>query len=647
MFSEQKGKQLISQLDLNSPFAIYGCGQFTKAFLQYLQSRNHPLPEVILDDTPKTNKLHSVPVQQTSSGTLADLSQVILSTDTFIHAMTQKLFELRYGQNIIFLRSSSPELNSPFDLQKTVNIGKNLPADIGNKAYIFLHLLKTGGTSLADLFIRNMDCHLVCSNRNPSLAFRLYQERQGSFQTNDRIFISGHDSWGAHMAFPNRTCCYITMLREPLSRAISHFNFQNQYWSADHFDEFANRFTNLYTREIGNGDFETAKRNIEQMFDSVLIYEQYQDSVNYIAKRYGIHGDIKYLNRSRKSADASVLSQESIRQFYRKNEADVELYRLAEKEFNKRIHQYSLPNLCHQKEDGGEVIKRHYDKISTFSSISSINDPKIRYDSAMEKRSSIVDMMSFLLAVNPSIDALFPEKKFSLFRLYLEAYESHPLPVPATDTQLRILYAGILKFFFYLLKYEALMPTAIFRQVNHRFRNFIAENRHRFLNTLKKDEEDLRFIYELAISIFSSYLDRDREKMQLYYSQLMEQLSDFFPKYTQDKWKQLDGQCIAIYGQGRCARSVLNKIKNLTKQKPVIAAVFGRGSMPPAHELQEKKIETILMLNDEDLQISYLDLFKKYGEQFVLMDLYEDIPFNMIPCQYMLSFPPPVSGIHS
>ena len=641
MFCEQKGAQLISQLDCNSPFALYGCGQFTEAFLQYLQRQNHPLPAVILDDSPKTYKLHSVPVMQTDFQTLENLSQIVLSTDTFIQPMTQKLFALQYGRNMIFLHSSAPEPSSLSDLQTAKNIGINSPGDTGKKAYIFLHLLKTGGTSLADLFIRNVNCHLVCSNRNPSSLFRSYQEQRKQLQINDRIFISGHDSWGAHLAFPDCTCCYMTMLREPLSRAISHFNFQKQYWSADHFEEFSNRFTNLYIREIGNGDFETARKNIEQMFDSVLIYEQYQDSVNYIAERYGLRGNINHLNRSRKNADASVLPQDAIKQFYQKNEADVELYHLAEKEFNKRIKRHSSPNLCRQKEDGSETIKRHYDKISTFSSISKISDPQTRYDSAMDKRDSIVDMMSFLRAFNPSLEALAPEKKFEFSRLYLEAYESHPLPVPQTDSQRKTLYVEILKFFFYLLKYEALMPKTIFKQANHRFQNFIMENHQPVMNSLKKENPALPFIYELATSVFSAYLSRNREKMKLYYNQLREQLSYFFPQYTQYKWEELAGQHIAIYGQGKCARSILSKTKYLGRKGPIVAETFGSDQMPATINLIKKEIKTILILNDEDLQISYLDLFKKYGDQFTLMDLYEDIPFNMIPCQYMLSFPLP------
>jgi hypothetical protein len=87
---------------------------------------------------------------------------------------------------------------------------------------IFLHLPKTAGTTLA---------HILARQYGDAALLRLYESTSGEelasiprSQLDGVRVVLGHFSFGAHRFIPYPTP-YITVLREPIARVISHYSF--------------------------------------------------------------------------------------------------------------------------------------------------------------------------------------------------------------------------------------------------------------------------------------------------------------------------------------------------------------------------------------------------------------------------------------
>src|SRR4030095_2657311 len=87
---------------------------------------------------------------------------------------------------------------------------------------IFLHLPKTAGSTLARIIERqykaNAILHLYPSSFGEELA-AIPQNRMELVR-----IVMGHLYFGAH-AFLSQPCTYLTMLRDPVDRVISHYNY--------------------------------------------------------------------------------------------------------------------------------------------------------------------------------------------------------------------------------------------------------------------------------------------------------------------------------------------------------------------------------------------------------------------------------------
>jgi Sulfotransferase family len=87
---------------------------------------------------------------------------------------------------------------------------------------IFLHLPKTGGTTLARIIDRQYDSSSILPLYESMFGNELSALPQNHL---DRLrIVMGHLYFGVH-AFAARPCMYITILREPIDRVISHYYF--------------------------------------------------------------------------------------------------------------------------------------------------------------------------------------------------------------------------------------------------------------------------------------------------------------------------------------------------------------------------------------------------------------------------------------
>eukprot|EP01112_Ceratiomyxa_fruticulosa_P008542 TRINITY_DN2216_c0_g2_i1.p1 TRINITY_DN2216_c0_g2~~TRINITY_DN2216_c0_g2_i1.p1 ORF type:complete len:355 (-),score=42.60 TRINITY_DN2216_c0_g2_i1:89-1153(-) len=93
-----------------------------------------------------------------------------------------------------------------------------LPANSSQypKPYLFLHIPKTAGTTLSSVFQKNDPKHFQ--------HFWLHPRMNEIPKVLNKNIVFGHFRYGLHTYF-NRTCTYITMLRDPVDRVVSHYYY--------------------------------------------------------------------------------------------------------------------------------------------------------------------------------------------------------------------------------------------------------------------------------------------------------------------------------------------------------------------------------------------------------------------------------------
>lgn len=101
---------------------------------------------------------------------------------------------------------------------------KNATTGAAGLTAIFLHIPRTGGTTLDQIISRNYRQHEIYATGNVGddgvVAFSQMSPAQKA-----RIkLIKGHMAYGLHESVPGPSA-YFTFLRDPIERAISHFHF--------------------------------------------------------------------------------------------------------------------------------------------------------------------------------------------------------------------------------------------------------------------------------------------------------------------------------------------------------------------------------------------------------------------------------------
>jgi hypothetical protein len=225
---------------------------------------------------------------------------------------------------------------------------------------IFLHIGKTGGTTLRKILHRNFRASEILLVRNPSRTpARLRREETldlfAAIPEADRArprLIEGHTIFGLHRFVP-RPSTYITLLRDPVALAASQYNWVRSdptHWlhqqaRAMTIDEYADSGISL---EIDNGQtraisgdtatpygacsrdtLELAKRNIEEHFAVVGLIERFDESLLLLRRAFG-WSKLHYVpaNFSLKRSGA-VVSRRSLDRIAERNWLDIELREFA------------------------------------------------------------------------------------------------------------------------------------------------------------------------------------------------------------------------------------------------------------------------------------------------------------------------------
>ena len=217
---------------------------------------------------------------------------------------------------------------------------------------IFLHIPKTGGTTLNSIFTRQ---YTVKEFHNHDLFDRKVIPFSELNEDQKRRInaISGHHFYGVHEFF-NKPYLYFTMLRHPVDRVLSLYYYlkENNYpgyeWMKEMtLEEFIeatpeahNNQTTLLCGYLTNPNVELAKERLKS-FDMVGITELFDESLFLLKKTFKWRDiDYRKVNITKFRLKKEEVPEETIRLIEKYNEMDMQVYLYA-----KELLLHKLDNL--------------------------------------------------------------------------------------------------------------------------------------------------------------------------------------------------------------------------------------------------------------------------------------------------------------
>lgn len=217
------------------------------------------------------------------------------------------------------------------------------------KPFLFLHVPKTAGSTLSAVFKRN---------EKPSKFLHTWAQPKyndmARVAQKDTVF--GHFRYGLHFYF-SRPCTYMTVLREPIDRVVSHYYYHRQH-KKDPGHAFAMNHTFeewIRLSPAGNNDQTRSVSGIRSEFN---ITEKTLDMATQHLRRMAIVGltenyhetlmllkyiagftIVKYrpVNKGVKRPKVDDVPEATIELIKKHNWADIELYKLGKEIFEKQL----------------------------------------------------------------------------------------------------------------------------------------------------------------------------------------------------------------------------------------------------------------------------------------------------------------------
>ena len=215
------------------------------------------------------------------------------------------------------------------------------------KPFIFLHIPKTGGTTLTSV---------VRANTPPEELVHLWDRPRTSQlpAIRKKSVVFGHLFFGLHRHFSS-ACTYVTVLRQPVDRVISHYFYHRRTpWDPFHsiardhsLEEWSRSFIDAQNlqvqivsgkRGVATRDtLELAKKNLAG-FGVVGILERFDETLQLMKQRLGFH-ELRYVILKAapcrpEEYDVSASCHEAIVEH---NLLDLELYAEAQHLFQRQL----------------------------------------------------------------------------------------------------------------------------------------------------------------------------------------------------------------------------------------------------------------------------------------------------------------------
>lgn len=244
----------------------------------------------------------------------------------------------------------------------------------------FIHIERAGGTTLHHIFRNNYASFVtlypwhywaneeknVFTAREAKHLFKWVPRPPAFGGHTSRSYLGYEDELGVPVE-------YITFIRNPISRYLSHFYYQNHVMNRNWtMEEFLNepRFSNYMTKRIaGCFDVEKAKDELANRFAFVGITERFDESLLLMKKELGLAAFKPYY--AIKNAVPSTVKNDEINRYndriIENNNLDIELYRFVEEElFPSYISHYG-DSLVNDLENLSQVNKSY--KFSLYMKI--------------------------------------------------------------------------------------------------------------------------------------------------------------------------------------------------------------------------------------------------------------------------------------
>ena len=231
---------------------------------------------------------------------------------------------------------------------------------------IFVHIPKAAGTTMHSLLQRVYRASTIRDLDTADLRRSIMEFNKLPAAEKDKIdLLKGHLPFGMHEGF-TRKCTYITMLRNPVDRIISHYRYAsentshylNHYITEKKMDLMAYvgsgisaEMDNAMVRILSNNIYdlpyggctsemlESAKNNLVEYFSVIGLAEKFDESVLLMRQKLNWPSYPIYYNKkvSRSKMPSLVLEDKVIDYIRATNSLDCELYEFGKKIFDAEV----------------------------------------------------------------------------------------------------------------------------------------------------------------------------------------------------------------------------------------------------------------------------------------------------------------------
>jgi hypothetical protein len=221
---------------------------------------------------------------------------------------------------------------------------------------IFLHIPKTAGATLQGVLHREYQGSPMLDLSTPESEREL--EAMSTAERSSIRLVTGHFYFGVHSLFPQESA-YLTILRDPLERVVSHYYYARSHPEHDLHDRIVEEELSLHdyvtgdlSNELENGQvkqlsqraaagaecnrdcLEEAKTNLKEHFPVVGITEQFDLSLILFQRQFGWTTP-RYVSRNvGDPSEREPLDERTKAVILERNRLDQQLYEFVARRFD-------------------------------------------------------------------------------------------------------------------------------------------------------------------------------------------------------------------------------------------------------------------------------------------------------------------------